>query len=65
MMFLRFIENIVHTRRYESALEGHLFRTLALLCQKNIVKYVTVSARMCVEELESVKSRLFSQKSSA
>lgn len=52
MTFLRFIENIVHARRYESVLEGRLFRTLALLCQRNIVKYVTVSARMCVEELE-------------
>lgn len=64
MMFQRFIENIVYTRRYESALErGTYLETLALLCQRKIVKYVTVSARMCAEELESVKSRLlFSQK---
>lgn len=42
---------------------GIYLETLALLCQRKIVKYVTVSARMCAEELESVKSRLlFSQK---
>jgi len=64
MVFQRFIENIVYTRRYESTLErGIYLETLALLCQRKIVKYVTVSARMCAEELESVKSRLlFSQK---